>query len=398
MRSWDLSDPGHPVRTIVARTLYDGERIEPLADRIVTIDNGFIVSVRAFSGTRLAAEDAITVDILAPGFIDMQINGAADAQFNEQPTIETLMRMSAGARQGGTAHILPTFITAPGMEYRAAIDATNAAIASGVPGILGVHLEGPFLSKEKPGIHSSACIRSLTQEDINALRLAKGIVLVTLAPEVQDLGYVRELAGAGIHVFAGHSNATAGQMRSGIAAGVKGVTHLFNAQSQISAREPGVAGSALMNGHLFAGIIADGFHVDPQNLAMAAHLMGNRLCLVTDSMKTINGTVTSFDLCGTSIVLENGKLTGPEGTLAGAHLSMDQAVRNAMTMMGCPPATALKMASTNPARALALDGQLGKIKQCYRASLTCLSADFRPVGTVVDGRLFTSSAMTNRSL
>ena len=387
-----MIDRGQHIRTVHARTLYDGESIAPLADQVVTIENGFIAGIQPYADATMAMDDAITVDILAPGFIDMQINGAGGIQFNEQPTIEAMAGIAAGARQGGTAHLLPTFITAPDIDYRAAIDAANAAVASDIPGILGVHLEGPFLSKEKPGIHPSAYIRPMTRDDVNAVCQAKGTALLTLAPEEQNSALMRELRDRGVHLFAGHSNATAEQMQSGIEAGIRGVTHLFNSHSPILARDPGIVGAALMNQNLHAGIIADGIHVHPQNLAMAARLMGSRLCLVTDAMKTIASTVTTFDLYGTPITLNNDRLTGPDGTLAGAHLSMDQAVRNAIVMLDCAPAIALAMASTNPARALDLDNCLGRIKPNYCASFTCLSGDFQPVSTIVKGRLFAGSA------
>lgn len=383
-----MFDRGKPISAIVARTLYDGIGADPLTDQLVVIENGLISEVRPQDQDPADASGFITAEVLAPGFIDMQINGAADVQFNEEPTVDAVARIAAGARQGGTTHILPTFITAPGTDYRQAISAANAAIEAGLPGVLGLHLEGPFLSPERPGIHPPAFIRPLTNEDVEDIGQAKGTVLVTLAPEVQELDLIRALSAAGVLVFAGHSNATAGDMGAAIEAGLTGVTHLFNAQSQITAREPGVVGAALMRPELHAGIIADGLHVDPQNLAMTAQLMGSRLCLVTDAMKTLSGTVTEFDLFGTPITLKQGRLTGPDGTLAGAHLAMDQAVRNAIAMMGVTPTQALQMASTNPARALGLEGQLGRIRPGYRASLSALSQNFESVATIVDGRLF----------
>lgn len=383
-----MSDHGRPISAIAARTLYDGVHDDPLTDRLVTIEDGTISGIRPLAEAPERGEDTMVVDMLAPGFIDMQINGAADTQFNEEPAVDALARIATGARQGGAAHILPTFITAPNATYLQAIEAANTALQAAVSGVLGIHLEGPFLSPERPGIHPAAFIRPLTHDDVEAIRRARGTVLVTLAPEAQDIDLIRDLTAAGILVFAGHSNATADDMNAAIEAGLTGVTHLFNAQSQVSAREPGVVGSALMCKALSAGIIADGLHVAPQNLAMAARLMGERLCLVTDAMKTLGGTLTRFDLYGTPVTLKDGRLTGPDGTLAGAHLAMDQAVRNAIAMMDRSPAQALRMASTNPARALGLDSQLGRIHPGYRASLSLLSPDFQAVGTVVDGRLF----------
>lgn len=380
-----MSEHGRPVSALYARSLFDGVSDAPLPDRLVRIEDGRIATVQALAPGEAAPPDAFIADIAAPGFIDMQINGAADTQFNEEPTAEAVGRIAAGARKGGTAHILPTFITAPNRDFERAIAATNQALDERVPGILGIHLEGPFLSPERPGIHPPDFIRAMTGADAAAIAKARGTVLVTLAPECQDHGLIARLVDHGVRVFCGHSNATADQMAAAIDAGVSGVTHLFNAQSQIAGREPGVVGSALMRPELMAGIIADGFHVHPQNLKMAARLMGDRLCLVTDAMKTLAGTVTAFDLYGTPIALAEGCLRGPDGTLAGAHLAMDQAVRNAITMMEVPPATALKMASGHVSQALGLGGELGRIAPGYRASITLLDGDLHANGVIVDG-------------
>lgn len=373
------------VHTVFARSLYDGVSSEPLADQLVTINDGRITAVEALGQDQAPPPGVTSAEIAAPGFIDLQINGAADTQFNEEPTLEAIARIAAGARKGGTAHVLPTFITAPDREFERAIAAVNEAIDEGVAGVLGVHLEGPFLSPDRPGIHPPQFIRTMTGADVETTKTARGSVLVTLAPETQEHELIRHLATHGVRVFCGHSNATADQMAAAIEAGVSGVTHLFNAQSQITGREPGVVGSALVHPELSAGIIADGFHVHPQNMAMAAALMGDRLFLVTDAMKTLAGTVSAFDLYGTPVKLAEGCLRGPEGTLAGAHLAMDQAVRNAVSMMGVTRSTALKMASTNVASALGIADELGHLAPGYRASLTLLDADLNATGVIVDG-------------
>jgi N-acetylglucosamine-6-phosphate deacetylase len=382
-----LSETGQPIATLFARTLFDGLSDMPTHDRLIVIDDGMIAQVRWHAPGDPLPPGTVEADIAAPGFIDMQINGAADTQFNEDPTADAIARIAAGGRKGGTAHILPTFITAPEMDYRHAIAAAEQALEQGVPGVLGIHLEGPFLSPDRPGIHPPRFIRPMTGDDTTAIGQAAGTVLVTLAPECQDVGLVKSLVRSGVRVFAGHSNATAADMDTAIEAGISGVTHLFNAQSPITGREPGVVGSALMRPELVAGIIADGYHVHPQNLAMAARLMGNRLCLVTDAMKTLAGTVTAFDLYGTPVRLDEGCLRGPDRTLAGAHLAMDEAVRNAIAMMNVSPAAAFKMASTNVAHALGLGGELGLIMPGRRASITLLEDELHAQGVVVDGRL-----------
>lgn len=380
-----MPDQDRKISSVFAHTLYDGMADAPLQRQLITIKNGRIATVQKLESAEEQSADTLVADIVAPGFIDMQINGAVDIQFNEEPTADAIARIAAGARKGGTAHILPTFITAPDSNYGKAISAANDALETDVPGVLGVHLEGPFLSPERPGIHPPQFIRTLEKSDIDTIKQAKGTLLLTLAPEHQKLDLITELVDAGIHVFAGHSNATAADMNAAIDAGVSGVTHLFNAQSQIAGREPGVVGCALMRSELHAGIIADGFHVHPQNLAMAAELMGERLCLVTDAMKTLGGSATAFDLYGTPVTLSEGCLRGPDGRLAGAHLAMDQAARNAITMMNVSPAQALRMASGNPARALGLADELGSVTRGFRASMTVLNQDFEAAAVIVDG-------------
>lgn len=379
------ADNDRPVRTIFARTLYDGLADEALPNQFLTIADGAIAGVEACSNEAALAPGTLMADVVTPGFIDMQINGAADTQFNEEPTVDAIARIASGARKGGTAHILPTFITAPDTDYARAIDAANGALRAGISGVLGVHLEGPFLSTKRPGIHPANAIRPLAASDVDIIKTAQGVVLLTLAPEEQDLDLVAELASKGVCIFVGHSQASFADMDAAIAAGVRGVTHLFNAQSQIAGREPGVVGTALMHPELSAGIIADGFHVHPQNLTMAAKLMGERLCLVTDAMKTLAGTLTGFDLYGTEISLADGRLTGPDGTLAGAQLAMDEAVRNAIALMGVSPAQAVKMATANPAMALGISDRLGTIKPGHRASLTLLNSDWQTQGVIVEG-------------
>jgi N-acetylglucosamine-6-phosphate deacetylase len=383
-----LAESGYPIRTVLARQLFDGVADQPLANQLITIADGIIEDIKPFGCGQTTPDESLEAKVVAPGFIDIQINGAADTQFNEEPTIEAIGRIAAGARKGGTTHIMPTFITAPGSDFINAIAATNEALEKRLPGVLGVHLEGPFLSPERPGIHPQHFIRKMEQPDADAIKAAKGTVLLTLAPECQDHGLISQLVASGVRVFVGHSNAKKPDLERAIEAGVSGVTHLFNAQSQITARDPGVVGCALMRPELFAGIIADGLHVDPQNLAMVARLMPERLCLVTDAMKTLAGTLTSFDLFGTTISLDDGRLTGPDGTLAGAHLAMDEAVRNAITFMQVSPAQALQMASSNPARALGVSSELGTLQPGYRASFTLLDNAFHATGTVIDGEAF----------
>ena len=374
---------------ILARQLFDGVGATPRSDRVVEITEGKVSAIRPATADDARGQDITEHDIVAPGFIDLQINGAADAQFNFAPTVETLKTMAEGARQGGTAHILPTFITAPDTDYLRAISATEEAIRTRVPGILGLHLEGPFLSHDRPGIHDPAAIRSLEEDDLSALTSSDlATLLLTVAPEALPPGTMERLSNAGIRVFAGHSQATADQIAQAQAEGLVGVTHLFNAMSQLTGREPGVVGATFASQSLYAGIIADGHHVDWRNVALAARLMPDRLCLVTDAMLTLAGTQTGFELHGVEIRLEDGRLTDREGRLAGAHVSLVECLRNVVEHAGIELGTALKMLSTNPAHALGLERELGQLEVGKRASITCLSRDLKVTGVYVDGQDF----------
>ena len=377
---------------ICADLLYPGHGPE-LRNATICIAEGRIAEIGVFDPSA-PPEGAIRAPIVAPGFIDIQINGARDRQFNDSPDVATIEAIVLGARQGGTAHVLPTFITAPGRSYAAAIDA--ARDARGMVGVLGLHLEGPFLNPERRGVHEPANMRPVDVEDIALIAgFNAGRLLVTLAPELQPPGTVRRLVEAGVVVFAGHSAATGSEMTAAIDEGLSGATHLFNAMSQIAGRDPGVVGAVLASDSLFAGIIADGVHVAWDNIRMAARLMPDRLCLVTDAMRSLEGKEVEFMLHGRLIRLADGRLTDPDGRLAGAHVAMDTSVRNAVVNGRLSLALALQMASGNPARALGLGDQLGRVALGYRASLTLLGLDLASMGVLVDGRYFQSLAKSN---
>ncbi|MEM9627519.1 MAG: N-acetylglucosamine-6-phosphate deacetylase [Pseudomonadota bacterium] len=382
------------LKAIRAEKLFDGLSDHPQLGRTVVIEDGLIVDVVADDPALPAESEQFDTPLLAPGFIDMQINGAMDVLFNDQPTVETISRIAQGARRGGCAYLLPTFITAGGQAYRQAMCAARDALDQGVPGVLGAHLEGPFLCKARPGIHDAAAIRMIEPADIDhLLDHRSGVRLITLAPEEQPPGTIQKLADAGWIVFAGHSDAGFDQMAFAMGEGLRGVTHVFNAMSQVTPREPGVVGSALADRGLFAGIIADGHHVHPANLRLAADRLGaDRLCLVTDAMPTLFGTRTSFSLTGKDIHLSDGRLIEVDagenlvdGRLAGAHLSMIDAVRNMIRLTGVSTGEAIRMASATPAHALGLVGELGRIAPGYRAGLTLLDEGLGLLGVIVDG-------------
>ena len=367
---------------IRAGRLFPGGGAAPLTSQIIEYHQARITAIRPAGAADAGNPNTEQADIVAPGFIDLQINGAGDRQFNHNPTVETLRIMAETARKGGTALILPTFITAPDQDYRRAIAATQAAIKAGVSGILGLHLEGPFLSPEKPGIHPPTAIRNITKDDINLIcQAAQSLpILLTLAPEMLLPGVLETLAKAGVRVFVGHSNASAAQITAAQEQGLRGATHLFNAMSQMTARAPGVVGAVMASQNLFAGIIADGHHVDWRSLTVACRAMPKRLFLVTDAMPTLGGVRGDFILDNRQITLHDGRLQDAHGRLAGAHIDMASCVRNVVTHCDVPLAEALDMASGIPAAALGHHPMLGRIAIGAPLSLTLLYDDLSVQG------------------
>lgn len=368
---------------IHARRLFPGLGAAPLSDQMIEIRDGVITAIAGMHRADAAAADA-RFDIIAPGFIDLQINGAGGVLFNDRPDQDGIRRIIAAARQGGTCHLLPTFITAGGDSYRQALAAVSVCDD---PEILGVHLEGPFLSPDRPGIHPAADIRRITEADLDHLCGFDGRMLLTLAPEEVAPETLARLHKAGVFLFAGHSNSDSKSVEKAYENGLLGVTHLFNACSQMTAREPGVVGAALTHHALFAGIIADGFHVHPASLTLAARQMEGRLFLVTDAMPSYGGDGAGFSLAGRQIDLVGGRLQSSDGTLAGAHLGLDEAVRNMVALAGVGLAQALHMASGVPATVLRLQDRYGQISAGRVASLTCLADDLTAEAVMVHGRL-----------
>jgi N-acetylglucosamine-6-phosphate deacetylase len=326
--------------------------------------------------------------ILAPGFIDAQVNGGGGVLFNATPDVDHLARMAAAHARFGTTAMLPTFITDTPDGMRAAVTAVREAIAAGIPGIVGIHLEGPFLSKSRKGAHDPLLIRSMEDAD-RSLVCNSGLatVLLTVAPETVAPGEIAALAGAGIIVSLGHTDASYDLAIDAAKAGARGVTHLYNAMSPLSHREPGLVGAALDCETLWGGIIADGHHVHAAALrsAIRAKKGPGRLFLVTDAMPTAGDVEDHFILNGRLVTRRNGVLTLDDGTLAGSDLTMDAAVRFAVAELGVGLAEALRMASLYPAEFLKLDAARGRIAPGYRADLVHLSDELALDGVWIGG-------------
>ncbi|MET0338098.1 MAG: N-acetylglucosamine-6-phosphate deacetylase, partial [Caulobacter sp.] len=283
--------------------------------------------------------------LLLPGFIDTQVNGGGGVLFNDAPTVETIAAIGAAHRAYGTTGFLPTLISDDLSVIAEAIAAVDAAIDQGVPGVLGIHIEGPFLNAERKGIHDASKFRVLDDAAFTLLTsLKRGRALVTLAPEKTTPEAIRRLADAGVIVAAGHTNADYDTAAQAFRSGATGVTHLFNAMSPLTSRAPGVVGAALES-DAWCGIIIDGAHIHPATLRIAlASRSLDRFMLVSDAMPTVGGPKT-FNLQGRQITVKNGVCVGPDGTLAGSDLDMAGAVRNAMAMTGLTLPQAANMAA-----------------------------------------------------
>ncbi|MBV9538181.1 MAG: N-acetylglucosamine-6-phosphate deacetylase [Acidisphaera sp.] len=324
--------------------------------------------------------------ILAPGFVDLQVNGGGGAMFNDAPdgamfNGAMLARIAGAHAADGTTSIVPTLISGS----RRAIDAAMACVrdASDCAAIAGLHVEGPFIARLRRGIHPQAALRALGAEDLAQLiacAAAGHKLLLTVAPEEVAPSTIAALARAGVAVFLGHSDATFEQAAAALAAGARGFTHLFNAMSPFASRAPGLVGAALADASAHAGVIADGHHVHPAALRVAYRALGPaRLFLVSDAMATAGSDISGFDLYGVPIRLAEGRLTDAAGTLAGAHLTLASAVRYAVASAGIPLADALRMATSTPAAALVLADR-GRIAPGQRADMVALDASLAVVG------------------
>lgn len=330
-------------------------------------------------------------DHLLPGFIDTQVNGGGGVLFNDTPTVAGIAAIGAAHATYGTTGFLPTLISDDLAVIDAAMRAVEEAIARGVPGVLGIHIEGPFIAAARKGIHDPAKFRRLTAESIALLTgLKRGRTLVTLAPETCGVGDIAALTASGVIVAAGHTDADYLTTRAALDAGVTGFTHLFNAMSPMLHRAPGVVGAALDDQASYCGLIADGHHVDAAVLRIALRARPlDRFMLVTDAMPTVGSATKTFRLNGLTITVRDGVCVAPNGTLAGCDLDMASAVRNIVAMTGIGIEQAATMAATAPARFLGLDHVVGTIAAGRAADLVWLGRDGACKGVWQRGRPLT---------
>jgi N-acetylglucosamine-6-phosphate deacetylase len=370
---------------IVADTVFDGTAVR--RDCAVLVADGRIEAVVA-RGELTADVETRVLDQggwLAPGFIDVQVNGGGDVLFNNEPTIDGIANIAAAHRRFGTTSLLPTLITDTDDKMQAARDAVAAAVGK-VPGVLGVHFEGPFLSPDKSGVHDPMSMRVVEPWHLELLTsLPDAAVLVTLAPERVPPGFIRALAEKGVRVALGHSMATYDETKAAIAEGLTGFTHLFNAMRPLSARDPGPIGAALESPSCWVGLIVDGVHVAPPMLRLALRGAASPM-LVTDAMPSVGGAKERFSLYGREIAVREGRCVTAGGTLAGSNMDMASAVRNCVALLNVPLQDALRFASRSPAEFLGLGDTLGRIAPGYRADMIAFDPrDVRVLGTWVSG-------------
>lgn len=366
---------------IYVKHFFDGDNF--IKNKVLSIENGIIIGI----DDDLQQYDEKLAGLVAPGFIDLQVNGGGGVLFNNTPSVEGVNTMLLAHAKYGTTAMLPTLITDTVEVMQQAADAIAAAIAQKVPGIIGIHFEGPHLSIAKKGAHSEAFIRPISAQEWQILsRQDLGKVIVTLAPEnvlTSDIVKMREL---GIHVCLGHTNASYTVAQQAVNAGATGFTHLYNAMSALQGREPGVVGCALLNDNTSCGLIVDGHHVDFAScrLALKAKPKG-KVFLVTDAMPPVGTKDTEFAFFDRTVYLHNGKLTSTTGELAGSVLDMATAVRNCVNYLHVPLSEALKMASLYPAKYIGLPAQYGRLVVGSRADFVEFNDQQQVTSTWIGG-------------
>jgi N-acetylglucosamine-6-phosphate deacetylase len=379
-----MKRPDH--HAVAADFVFDGAIVH--RNSAVVLDNARIVAIvprEDLSQSNSVFETPAGV-WLAPGFIDIQVNGGGDILFNSDPSPHTISKIVEAHRRYGTTALLPTLITDTDDAMSAALGAVKEMLST-EPSVLGIHLEGPFLSPEKPGVHRRAFIRRPEPHHLRMLTsLQGGVTLVTLAPEEVPDGFIRDLVASGVKVSLGHSMATYSQTRAAMADGLTGVTHLFNAMRPLASREPGPAGAALESPNAYYGMIVDGEHVAPAMLRLATRGVGHPM-LVTDAMPPVGGCKQEFTLYGEDVMVRDGRCATMEGVLAGSAIDMATAVRNCVRLLQLPLKQALRYASTEPANFLGLGHLLGRLLPGYRADIVAFwPSDLSVLATWVAGK------------
>lgn len=370
--------------TLVNADIYTGKEV--LTDHAVVIEDGI---VRAVSPGYTGPGEVIDLGgrSVAPGFIDVQVNGGGDALFNDSPDKSTVQTIARAHRRFGTTDLLPTYITGPLDGMRDAVSAVAAARDGGEAGVLGIHFEGPLISTAKLGVHDAQFVRQVDDELFDVLTsLSTGKTLVTLAPETLPLGVIANLVSKGVLVAAGHTNATAAETERAISEGLSLGTHVWNAMSGLTSREPGVVGALLSSPTAWCNFVADGHHISFGTLAVSLRA-ASRAFLVTDAMSPVGGTAGRYRLGQLEVTVRDGRCETDDGTLAGSALDLATAVRNLVQKVGIAKDEALRMASTYPAQFLGLHDQRGRIAPGYPAHLAIFDNEIHVSAVVYGGEV-----------
>ena len=361
------------MKVLYGARIFDGERLHD--DCALVVEGASVVSLTRIEDRPRGGEQVdLGGGVLSPGFIDWQINGGGGILFNAEPTVEGIAGIAAAHRRAGVTSFLPTVVTDAPRVLGAALAAAREA-RTHVPGALGVHVEGPFIDPKRKGAHPAEFIRPMEQKDADALIGGRaGVMVVTLAPAAVPLERIARLAKAGIVVSLGHSDASAEEAQTVFDAGASAVTHLYNAMSQLSSRAPGVVGAALADPRIVCGLIADGEHAHAAAYRVALAAKGARgIALVSDAMSPAAGGPDVFELQGRRIRRVGSKLVTDDGTLAGAAITMRDAVDYVVHVLKVPLADALTMATLTPARLLGVDDRIGRLKPGYGADFVHLT-------------------------
>ncbi len=371
----------HNEQVIAVAKLFDGEQWHHNVQ--VHVSNGKIAAISP------ADKGLVTNVALVPGFIDIQVNGGGGALFNTEPTVSALKTMVQAHAQFGSTGLMPTVITDSVTVMEQAADAVAAAIAQGEPGILGIHFEGPHLSVPKRGVHSTTYIRELSEAELTVYaRNDIGIKMVTVAPENVSAEQIKQLVALNVRVCLGHSNADGATVQKALAAGASGFTHLYNAMSPLTSREPGMVGVALTDANSWCGIILDGHHVDvtAAKLALLAKPKG-KVLLVTDAMSPVGTSQTEFPFFAGKVTRDGSKLTNEHGSLAGSVLDMAAAVQFAVEHLALSQGEAVRMASLYPAEYLAIADTKARLLPGFSADMVLLDSKGNAIATWIGGSL-----------
>ena len=367
------------MQVFIGARVFDGDRWRD--DSALVVEGGRVQAIVAIDQRPAAEIVDLGGGMVSPGFVDWQVNGGGGYLFNADPTPETIRGIVAAHRRFGTTALAPTVITDAPEVLASALEAAREDI----PGSLGAHVEGPFIDPRRKGAHPERHIRAMSDADARRLVEARARV-VTLAPASVSLELISWLAANGVIVSLGHSDASAEQARACFDAGVRTVTHLYNAMSQLGSRAPGVVGAALDDPRIYAGFIADGLHAHETAGRLAYRLKGSsRLALVSDAMPPAAGGPDSYDLNGRTVRREGLRLTLEDGTLAGAAITMLDAVRFAARRLGASLEDALRMATSTPARLLRVETQHGVLSPGAQADFVHLGDDLELRGVWFSG-------------